>query len=151
MSADRVVLVGAAGWECPDWRGPLYPDELPDDWMLSYYNTQFQAVYLPAATWEAASETTWRQWLDDTREDFYFVLEPGSGASRPPASPRVVVADPAWAATHVWWLDDAPDLRALAARIADHAARGEPLFVFSRRADLARLEQVKALEQIMGY
>jgi hypothetical protein len=25
------------------------PDDLPDDWLLSYYNTQFQAVYLPAA------------------------------------------------------------------------------------------------------
>ena len=146
-----LVRVGAVHWDHAAWRGRLYPDGLPEDWLLSYYNTQFQAVYLPAAVWQAASDSTWAQWLDDTRDEFYFVLEPADAATARPVSDRVVLATPAWAAAHLWWLDDAPELRALAQRIAQHAASGEPLFVFSRSGNLDQLERVQTLKQVIGY
>lgn len=136
MTPNPLVLVGASGWQHPAWRGGFYPEDLPDDWLLSYYNTQLQAVYLPAAVWQAASEATWAQWLHDTRDGFYFVLEP---------------ATPEWEAAHVWWLDEAPDLRALAQRIVQQATTGEPLFVFSRSGDADLLEQANTLKQVMGY
>jgi len=151
MSSLPLVLVGAMDWNLPRWRGRFYPGDLPDAWLLSYYNTQFQAVYLPAAQWQAASGAVWAQWLQDTRDAFCFVLEPGDAAAVPPASPRILLATPAWAAAHVWWLDEAPDLRSLAQRITQQAAAGEPLFVFSRSGDLALLERVNSLRQIMGY
>ena len=151
MTPNPLVLVGASGWQQPAWRGGLYPDDLPDDWLLSYYNTQFQAVYLPATVWQGASSATWAQWLYDTRDDFYFVLEPGEAVSAKPASPRVLLATPGWEAQHVWWLDEAPDLRALAQRIAQQAATGEPLFVFSRSGNAGLLEQANTLRQVMGY
>jgi len=151
MTAPSLVRVGAAGWLHPAWRNGFYPDGLPDDWLLSYYNTQFQAVYVPAAVWQAASEATWAQWLDDTQDGFYFVLEPGDAPPAHPASPRVLLASPAWEAAHVWWLDEAPDLRRLAQRITQQAATGEPLFVFSRSGNLALLEQASTLKQVMGY
>ena len=147
----QLVLVGAAGWQHPAWHGSFYPDDLPEDWQLSYYNTRFQAVYLPAAIWQAASEATWGQWLFDTQDGFYFVLEAGATASTPPASERVLLATPVWQADHIWWLDEAPDLRALAQRISRQAASGEPLFVFSRSGDLGLLEQAATLKQVMGY
>ena len=62
-----------------------------------------------------------------------------------------MLATPEWTVAHVWWLDEAPDLRALAQRISLQAATGEPLFVFSRSGDLALLRQVDALKQVMGY
>lgn len=151
VSGTPLVYVGAVDWTRADWRGRFYPDDLPEDWLLPFYNTQFQAVYLPAAVWRGAVAADWRQWLDDTREDFRFVLEPAPDSASVPASPRLLWADDAWQAAHLWWLDEAPDLRALAQRIAQHAARGEPLYVFSRAGDLARLEQVTALRQVMGY
>ena len=151
MTSPALVFVGALNWDHPAWRGRLYPDDLPEDWLLSYYNTQFQAVYLPAAVWQAVSEATWAQWLDDTQDGFRFVLEAGDAAAVPPVSPRVLLATPEWTAAHVWWLDDAPDMRALAQRITQQAATGEPLFVFSRSGNLGQLEQVKTLKQIMGY
>lgn len=151
MQFNQLVLAGAVNWAQPAWRGAFYPDDLPDDWLLPYYNTQFQAVYLPASVWQAVSETTWAQWLHDTQEEFYFVLEPGDGTAVKPASERVLLAIPAWEANHVWWLDDSPDLRALAQRITRQAAMGEPLFVFSRSGDLGLLEQVRTLKQLMGY
>ncbi len=151
MITTRLVSVGAAGWDRPEWRGSFYPDDLPVDWLLPYYNAHFQAVYLPFAAWQAATDENWSRWLDDTDADFVFVLEPGGPSPRLPRSARVVLAVPDWAAAHLWWLEDAPDLRALAQCIGQHAATGEPLFVFSRQGDLARLEQVANLRQVMGY
>lgn len=151
MSTPWLVRVGAVGWQHPAWQGAFYPGDLPDDWLLSYYNTQYRAVYLPAAAWQAVPAGVWSQWLYDTREDFHFVLEPGDPAIAPPLSDRVQQADPAWAAAHLWWLDDAPDLRALAQRIDRHAARGEPLYVISRSANLAAMEAADTLRQVMGY
>lgn len=146
-----LVLVGAMNWDLPSWRGSFYPEDLPDDWLLSYYNTQFQAVYLPAAVWQAASGAVWAQWLHDTQDGFRFVLESGGAEAVPPVSPRILLATPAWTAAHVWWLDGAPDMRALAQRITQQATTGEPLFVFSRSGDLALLERVNSLKQVMGY
>jgi hypothetical protein len=151
MASASLVLVGASGWQHPAWRGGFYPEDLPDDWLLSYYNTQLQAVYLPAAVWQAASEATWGQWLHDTRDGFYFVLEPAEAAPAKPASERVLLATPAWEAAHVWWLDESPDLRALAQRIMQQATTGEPLFVFSRSGDVDLLERANTLKQVMGY
>jgi len=150
MKSSPLAFVGAMNWDHPAWRGSFYPEDLPEDWLLSYYNTQFQAVYLPAHVWHAASEATWAQWLDETQDGFRFVLEAGESARGGPASERVLLATPAWAAVHVWWLDEAPDMRALAQRITQHAASGEPLFVFSRSGHLDRLEQANTLKQIMG-
>jgi len=151
MTASTLVFVGATGWEHPAWRGRFYPHDLPDDWQLSYYNTQFQAVYLPAAVWQAASEANWTQWLNDTQESFHFVLEAGPAAAAEPASERVMLATPAWEAGHVWWLDEAPDMRRLAQRVTQQAMTGEPLFVFSRSGNLGLLEQARSLKQVMGY
>ena len=151
MSANTLVRVGAMGWDNPAWRDSFYPSGLPGEWLLSYYNTQFQAVYLPASAWQAASEADWEQWLNDTRDGFYFVLEPGQGTSAIPVSERVLLATAAWVSAHVWWLDEKPDLRALAQRIAQQATTGEPLYVFSRSGDTGLLEQVNTLKQVMGY
>ena len=151
MSCLPLVLVGAVNWDRPGWRGSFYPEDLPDDWLLSYYNTQFQAVYLPAAVWQTASDADWAQWLQDTQDGFCFVLEPGGAVAALPASPRILPATQAWSAEHLWWLDEAPDLRILAQRITQQATTGEPLFVFSRRGDLALLERVNSLKQVMGY
>lgn len=151
MPNNQQVLVGAVGWDHPHWRGVFYPDDLPDDWMLSYYNTEFQAVYLPAAVWQAATDLTWTQWLFESQEGFCFVLEPAEERVAKPASERVLVATPAWEKDHVWWLDENPDVRKLAQRITQQASAGIPLFVLSRAGHLALLQQIKSLKQVMGY
>lgn len=151
MSASLLVRVGAAGWQYPAWRGTFYPEDMPEDWMLSYYNTQFSAVYLPAESWQAASPDVWAQWLYDTRDDFHFVLEGGDPTVAPPVSERVFLAGADWTTAHLWWLGDAPDLRALSQRIAQQAASGEPLYVMSRSGDLGAMAAADTLRQVMGY
>lgn len=144
-----LIHAGAQDWQHAAWCGPFYPGDLPADWQLPYYGARFQTVYLPAARWQAASAAEWAQWLDDTQPGFVFLLEQGSGEA--PASSRVIVATPDWAAAHIWWLDDAPDLRALARRVTDRAASGEAVFAVSRQGNLDLLEQVNTLRQVLGY
>lgn len=148
---NQLVLVGGVSWTNPRWHGSFYPDDLPDDWMLSYYNTQFQAVFLPRSIWQTVSESSWLEWLNDTQDGFYFVLESADEGAALPASERLLRASPAWINDHVWWLDEAPDLRALAQRITRQVGAGEPLFVFSRSGDLGLMQQVNLLKQVMGY
>ncbi len=149
MSAACLINLGAEDWLHPAWRDHFYPAGLPDDWLLSYYNTQFQVVYLSAARWQAASTTEWAQWLDDTQPGFRFLLEPGTVP--PPCDARVIEATPDWCAAHLWWIDASPDLRELARYASARAASGEPFFVISRSGNLDLLEQVATLSQVLGF
>jgi hypothetical protein len=151
MKFSTIVYIGAVNWAHSGWREAFYPGDLPEDWLLSYYNTQFQAVFLQASVWQAASEATWAQWLCDTQDTFCFVLEADGADAVKPVSERVLLATPAWEASHVWWLDETPDMRALAQRIARQVETGKPLFVFSRSGNIDLLQQARALRQVMGY
>jgi len=66
------ILIGARGW---DGVGEFYPEILPDDWRLSFYANNLRAVLVPAETWERADDAQARTWLEDTYEEFRFVLE----------------------------------------------------------------------------
>lgn len=148
-SSACLIQVGALGWLHPDWQGVFYPDDLPADWQLSYYNTQFQAVYLPAAYWQAATTLDWQSWLEDTQPGFSFLLEPGQGTH--PVDERIIDVDASCAAQRLWWLDEHADMRALARRASEHAAVGLPLYTISRTGNLSLMQQVNTLRQVMGY
>lgn len=68
-------MVGARGWEHPSWRGGFYPEDLPDDWRLSYYANAFRAVLVPAERLGEASAGEMAQWGEDVPEGFRFFLE----------------------------------------------------------------------------
>jgi hypothetical protein len=149
LSTSNLINLGAEDWLHSAWQDHFYPAGLPDDWLLSYYNTRFQAVYLPAARWQNAATAEWAQWLNDTQPGFRFLLEPGTAAF--PRDERVIVATPVWSARHVWWVDTSPDLRELARHAHARALRHEPFFVISRSGNLDMLEQVATLSQVLGY
>jgi hypothetical protein len=150
MTSTGFLYLGTQDWRHPAWRGGFYPDDLPDDWLLSYYNNHFQSVYLTAEQAAAATPEDWATWLADTLERFVFLVEFDETLNLP-ASPRVRPVQPDWAARHLCWLEAAGDLRALSQRIAAHAATGEALFILSRTGDLAGLDRVAELRQVMGY
>lgn len=152
VSESPAVYLGAIGWEHPRWQGVFYPDDLPEDWRLAYYNTQFSAVFLPYADWSTTSNERWRLWLDDCQPRFRFVLE--SGPAQAVAHPVVAVlgeqlgmitgrGDP-----HLLWFDAATELKSLA---RDIEQRDKPLYLFSLDADLAALQRVQTLLELMGW
>ena len=76
MQADNhTVMVGAIGWEYPSWRDSFYPEDLPEDWRLSYYSNEFPVVLLPVSRLAAAELSEVTEWLEETHQGFRFVLE----------------------------------------------------------------------------
>jgi hypothetical protein len=69
------IIVAARGWSHPGWFGHFYPDDLPEDWQLSFYANEFRAVVVPASVWADADPLEVERWAEDTHQDFTFYLE----------------------------------------------------------------------------
>lgn len=85
------ILVGTRGWDHPVWRGGFYPEELPADWRLTYYNNLLRAVLVPGDSWTGIAEPDVRQWAEDSDPAFRFVLELPDEVARP-GPPRAPMA-----------------------------------------------------------
>ncbi|WP_024851295.1 hypothetical protein [Hydrogenovibrio kuenenii] len=48
------LLVGTRGWLHQSWNKNFYPDDMPEDWRLDYYNQYFKALLIP--------QDVWKQW-----------------------------------------------------------------------------------------
>ena len=69
------IFVAARGWSYPSWQGNFYPDDLPEDWQLSYYSNEFSAVVVPASEWVGLDYVEFERWVEDVPERFLFYLE----------------------------------------------------------------------------
>lgn len=69
------IFVATRGWSYPSWRGDFYPDDLPEDWQLSYYGNEFNAVVVPASEWVGLDCVEIERWVEDVPEEFNFYLE----------------------------------------------------------------------------
>ncbi|WP_158304917.1 DUF72 domain-containing protein [Hahella chejuensis] len=69
------VRIGASGWSYTHWRGPFYPQDLPDGEMLSYYCRHFDAVELNSSFYHLLPQRTLLQWRDATPPDFLFSVK----------------------------------------------------------------------------
>lgn len=75
MTTQLELLVATRGWSHSSWFGSYYPDDLPDDWQLSFYANEFRAIVVPAFEWTETDPVELERWIDDTNEDFLFYLE----------------------------------------------------------------------------
>lgn len=151
-SENYQFYVGSVGWEHPQWEGGFYPDELPPEWRLTFYNTAFSCVYLAYEEWSGCDLQTLHAWVEDTLEQFRFVLEPnpaglsgGDKARLEVLAPRIDPLD-----GQVVWLEIRPDLRRLAGELKKLAGHTGPVYLISRDSDLDAMNQVKTLLEIMG-
>lgn len=151
-------LLGAQGWEHAAWLGNFYPEDLPAEWRLSFYNTEFECVYLPYAFWQPQTDAVFLSWKRDTLPHFRFLLEcPNdiregeidSAQARLGASlgDKAVLLDSA--APSVIALPANIDLKQFAQTLQNEQAA--PVYLISREADLAQLQQVRTLLQVLGY
>jgi hypothetical protein len=75
MAEAHKLIVGARGWDHAGWHDTFYPEDLPEDWRLSYYANEFAGVLLPEALWRVTGPETISGWCDDVPDDFLFFLE----------------------------------------------------------------------------
>lgn len=70
---------GAYGWRQPHWLNTYYPEGLPvggdEDWRLSYFSNDFNAVLVPAGYWLTGENVDCESWSDAVHEDFQFFVE----------------------------------------------------------------------------
>ena len=70
---------GVYGWRHSHWLNSFYPEDLPvegrDDWRLTYYSNEFNAVLVPASYWQVNEKMDCESWLDAVHEDFKFFVE----------------------------------------------------------------------------
>lgn len=141
------VSLGALGWEWSTWESGFYPEDMPPEWRLTYYNTQYSCVFLPASRWQGGSPEEIAQWAEDTHDRFLFLLEGEDGAAVPEMLRGRALCLPAQD-DRITWFDSHSDLRSLAEDLKVPAPG--PRYLISRDGDLAQLDRVRTLLELLG-
>ena len=142
------AALGAAGWDRPEWSDAFYPADMPEEWRLSYYNNQFDCVFLAAPFWRQAGASAYEAWAADTHDHFLFLLE----GARPEQLPPILAGralgvernDPG-----LLWFDRLTSLKTLAEQLASPVGK-ETLYLLSRDGDMEQIERVRTLLELMG-
>ena len=68
-------FVGTSGFAFKEWKGPFYPEKLPDAQMLSFYAGHFPAVELNNTFYRMPREKNLVEWAGQVPDDFRFALK----------------------------------------------------------------------------
>jgi uncharacterized protein YecE (DUF72 family) len=69
------VRVGTSGWQYDDWRGAVYPEDLPKKRWLEHYATRFPTVEVNSTFYRLARTSAVEQWREAAPAGFEFVLK----------------------------------------------------------------------------
>lgn len=141
------MRLGSLGWSNPAWLALFYPADMPEEWRLTYFNTQFNCVFLERAFWRQASSAELAQWYADTHEKFLFLLEGESPFPPAELKEKAVMIQPDDA--RILWFARDTSLKDLAAALSGNSGVA-PRFLISRDGDLGQLERVATLLEVMG-
>lgn len=141
-----VVRLACQGWEHAAWVGSFYPEEMPPEWRLAYFNTQFHGVFLPRVVWQALGDEQWRAWRNECHDQFVFLLEAEPGDTSPRVDVTLLSLD---SDKRVLWFDRTTDLKSLGVQLRAMDA-GAVLWLISRDADLGQIERVRTLLELLG-
>lgn len=64
------VRVGVVGWNYPEWKGLVYPDDAKPDQFLRIYASKFPIVESAASYYGMPKTETVQRWADETPADF---------------------------------------------------------------------------------
>jgi hypothetical protein len=86
----RIVPI-RTGWDAPPGDTSFYPDDLPEEWRLTYFSNELYSVLLPPALWGRADADLLTQWAADVPVSFAFYL--GIDDPNPTVSDRAVIQE----------------------------------------------------------
>lgn len=69
------LYVGTSGYAYVPWKGPFYPEDLPQSKFLGYYATQLPSVEINYTFRHLPSETTLEAWRNQTPDGFRLTLK----------------------------------------------------------------------------
>jgi hypothetical protein len=123
--SERAVLIGACGWQYPQWNDSYYPEGLPEDWRLAYYGNEYPVVLVPSAYW-AQGRAAIDSWLAESDARPKFICEWSFAGTGPAQAdvPELIAALGDRVAGILIVLGSAPDsvqLASIAALCESHA------------------------------
>jgi uncharacterized protein YecE (DUF72 family) len=69
------LYVGTSGFAYQEWKGPFYPEGLPDAEMLRHYSGRFRSVEINYTFRRYPATKTLTSWAERTDEEFRFALK----------------------------------------------------------------------------
>ena len=69
------IRLGACAWSFEEWRGTLYPADLPAKRWLEFYSHYFPAVEIDSTFYSAPAEATVRRWAEMHAGNFRFACK----------------------------------------------------------------------------
>jgi uncharacterized protein YecE (DUF72 family) len=89
--------VGCSGWQYKDWRGLVYPSDLPARRWFTYYASMFDTVELNSTFYRLPQDSTVEVWRDAAPPGFVYALKLGAFGSH-----RMKLRDAdSWLSNHV--------------------------------------------------
>jgi uncharacterized protein YecE (DUF72 family) len=70
-----MLYVGTSGWQYADWRGALYPQQLPQSRWLEHYAERFETVEVNNTFYRLPPRSTFEDWRVRTPPDFHFAVK----------------------------------------------------------------------------
>jgi uncharacterized protein YecE (DUF72 family) len=70
-----MLYVGTSGWQYRDWRGPFYPERLPQARWLQHYAERFQTVELNNSFYRLPEASSFDHWREKTPGDFLLAVK----------------------------------------------------------------------------
>jgi uncharacterized protein YecE (DUF72 family) len=69
------VRIGTSGWQYRDWRGPVYPQSMPQRRWLEHYASLFATVELNNSFYRLPTHDLFTRWGATTPDDFCFAVK----------------------------------------------------------------------------
>jgi uncharacterized protein YecE (DUF72 family) len=69
------IYIGTSGWHYQHWKGPFYPENLPDKRLLEYYLEHFQTAEINNTFYQLPEKKTFAQWRESVPEGFLFAVK----------------------------------------------------------------------------
>ena len=71
----RAVHIGTSGWQYDDWRGPFYPEHLPQREWLEFYADRFPTVEVNNSFYRLPEKESFKRWRDQTPAGFIVTVK----------------------------------------------------------------------------
>ena len=91
------LRVGCSGWSYKDWRGLVYPTELPQRLWFDHYQGLFDTVELNSTFYRLPTQTAVEGWSAAARPEFVFAVKLGAFGSHR----KKLLDAPNWLPNHV--------------------------------------------------
>jgi uncharacterized protein YecE (DUF72 family) len=69
------IRIGVGGWTFEPWRGPFYPEKLPQKRELEFASGKLTSIEINGTYYGSQKPASFAKWHDETPDDFVFALK----------------------------------------------------------------------------